>query len=138
MWLDQLQNCVVRNPALAGTIPKLHFLTTEELRGRVIHQEKLWIRWNQVQCLPEQFACGPRWFDGRGSMWLLTGGEAVLFVSERGNISLRRIQLYTGHLDVIPFASYTLEGGHRWVWMTVMSENGSSPLLACKEESNCR
>ena len=71
-------------------------------------------------------------------MWLLAGGETVLFVSERGNISLHRIQLSGGNSDAIPFASYTLEGGHRWVWMTLVSENGSSPLLACKEESNCR
>lgn len=59
-------------------------------------------------------------------------------MSEGGKISLRCIQTCGERSDVTPFASYTLEGGHRWVWATLVSESDTLPLLACREESNCR
>jgi len=124
---------------LVRVIPPLSSVSTEELRYHAIHQEKLRIRWNRVQCQPERFAYGPGWFEDRGSMWLLAGGKTVLFVSERGTISLHRIRACRECLDVTPFASFTLEGGNRWVWTALVSENVTCPLLAChKEESNCR
>lgn len=138
MWLDQIQNCVVRNPVLGRVIPPLHSMPSEELRRHAIHQEKLRIRWGRESCPPEQFAYGPGWFDSRGSMWLMAGGKTLLFVSERGNVSLHRIQACGERLDVIQFAGHTLEGGHRWVWTTLVSESETLPLLACKEESSCR
>lgn len=65
-------------------------------------------------------------------------GKTLLFMPERGSVSLYRIRPYGERLDVAPFASFTLEGGHRWVWTTLVSENTTSPLLACREGSNYR
>ena len=128
----------MRNPVLARVIPPLHSLSTEELKRHAIHQEKLRTRWRRDRRLPEPFVCRPGWFDGRGSMWLMAGGVVALFMSELGKISLHRIRALGEHLEVTPFASRTLEGGYRWVLMTLISDNESPPLLACKEESHCR
>ena len=76
-------------------MPILTSLTTEELRAFAVRQAKLRLRWDRKPGLEKVFALAGLTEERsyHTSLWLLSGGEDVLLMSDDGEIKLCRIML---------------------------------------------